>query len=153
MKNYINTSEWDIQQVRDHTSEFGPLVTVLPSYLNYLEKCIMFSDYFIIVNDIVTSICSLWYEYIVTNNKFTKRGADQLEQDFSFIISQLSKELLLEDSRYTTSTNFTYVKMLQSIDLLKRYDSVLAKSVSTADVLGCSNLREEEIREILYRIV
>lgn len=153
LREYINSSVWDIQQVKDHSTEFGPLVTVLPSYLKYIEKNIMFSDYFIIVNDIVTSICALWYEYIVTNNKFTKKGADQLEQDFSFIIAQLSKELLLEDPHYSTKTNFTYIKMLQSIDLLKKYDSVLAKSVSISDVTGCSNLRQEEIEEILYRIV
>lgn len=161
LKDYINTSQWEISTVKDNASHFVPLITSLPTYLSYLQKMLCPTEYYIIVNDILSSICQLWYEYIITNNRFTKAGAQQLKQDFSFITSKLSPELNLDSSVYSTENNYSYVKVLQSTKLLQKYDSRLAKSLIKANKVSeareefedsLCNLSEDDIKEILYRI-
>lgn len=167
LKEYINSSQWDIQEIRDSSSQFASLVTNLPTYLDYINRCILPTDYYIIANNIVSALCSLWYEYIITNNTFTKTGAQQLDNDFSFIITQLKQELLIEGTEedevsINTASNFEYLKVIQSIELFKKYSSVLAKThlksfqperIRSDFPHKLSNLRPEEIREVLYRVL
>lgn len=163
LKEYINSSQWDILELKDSSALFASLVTNLPIYLNYVQKLMLPTSYYLIANNTLSTICSLWYEYIITNNKFSKVGAQQLENDFKFIISQLSNELLIHNHEIlNTTNNFEYLKVVQSIDVFKKYNKVVAtallKTFNEQQIRGdfdheLSHLRNEDIREVLYRIL
>ncbi|EGV65295.1 hypothetical protein PSN45_002556 [Yamadazyma tenuis] len=162
LKDYINESQWEIQEVKDNSAQFGSLIHNLPVFLNDLHKVFIPSDYYMIVNQVLSSICGLWYEYIITNNRFSRSGVRQLEQDFEFVIDQLRTELLVDNQdHFSTAANFDYNRITQSIGLFKKYDSVLSKSlvknfdasyVRSEFESQLSNLHDEEIRNLLFRV-
>lgn len=161
LKTFVNTSQWDIKESTDHSQDFLSLITSLPIFLRNLQRWISVADYYLIVDNVVSSICSLWYEYIITNNRFTKVGTQQLKRDFNFIFSQLGDELWLKNSEvYSTAHNYDYLKVKHSIDILERFDSVLAKNMLSKfsgdkirNEFESLNLTDSEIRELLHRIL
>lgn len=161
LKTFVNTSQWDIKEFMDHSQDFLPLITSLPIFLTTLQRWISVADYYLIVDNVVSSVCSLWYEYIITNNRFTKVGTQQLKRDFNFIFSQLGDELWLNNSEvYSTAHNYDYLKVKHSIDILERFDAVLAKNMLSKfsgdkirNEFDSLNLTDSEIRELLHRIL
>ncbi|CAH6718719.1 protein transport protein Tip20p [[Candida] jaroonii] len=163
LKEYINSSEWDLFQTKDNSLHFIPLTTNLPVYLNYIKSCISSLEYYEIVNGIVSSICDLWYEYIITNNKFNKLGSEQLQEDFEFILNRLKHELLIDHGDIlSTANNHQLMKINQSIEILQRFDPVFSKnllnSYNDETIRGefshhLNHLQNHEIKEILFRII
>ncbi|KAI3404735.2 hypothetical protein KGF56_002438 [Candida oxycetoniae] len=161
LKKYVNTSQWELAGSNDGdgagdgdgdgdgdndntvpSSDLNPLIDALPIDLEIISKSVSQLDYFAISNNVVTTICDLLYEYIVTNNRFSRKGVNQLIVDFSYLIKSLQSPLLLNSrSRSTSSSiphdattitastqqlssdeNESYVKIVQAIDLLDSMD-------------------------------
>lgn len=162
LKEYINSSQWDIDEVKDNSLQFALLIRQLPLYLDHIKQRVLSTSYFTIANDVCTCLFQLWYEYIITNNKFTIVGVKQLEQDFHFVIDHLQAELLLINNELiSTKYNNYYLKVLQSIHVLGKFELDFTKSIAIQhnDEIRqkfddrLSNLLDDEIKEILYRII
>lgn len=97
--------------------------------MSYLEKCLSDLVYYLITNMIVTLLCVVLREFIITNNQFSATGIKQLKIDFEFIISQLKHSLLLLLSLndYSNINNNEYLKVNESIEFLLKIDSQTAK--------------------------
>ncbi|KSA01991.1 uncharacterized protein AC631_02282 [Debaryomyces fabryi] len=131
LKSYVNSSQWDISASNnlEASSDLSLLVNNLPIYMSYLEKCLSDLDYYLITNMIVTLLCVVLREFIITNNQFSATGIKQLKIDFEFIISQLKHSLLLLLSLndYSNINNTEYLKVNESIEFLLKIDSQTAK--------------------------
>lgn len=168
LKYYVNSSQWNITSTIGNvepSSSLSPLISSLPVYMSFLRKCLSDLDYFIVSDKVVNTLSVIVHEYIVTNNRFTKHGVEQLKADFAYINTKLRDELLLYplESDITNVTNFSYTKLQQSIDFLDKLDPIVAKSMKrdfskitelrTEFGHQLSHLQDHEINDLLYRIV
>ena len=108
LKKYVNSSQWEITLLNsDENGEFSrvpsvdlkPLINALPIYLEIISRSVSQVDYFAVSDSAVTVLCDILYEYILTNNKFTRAGVDQLLVDFGDIISSLQVSLQLNTKK------------------------------------------------------
>mmetsp|Transcript_5215 Transcript_5215/g.5873 ORF Transcript_5215/g.5873 Transcript_5215/m.5873 type:complete len:777 (-) Transcript_5215:9501-11831(-) len=167
LKNYVNSSQWDISANNnlEASSDLSLLVNNLPIYMSYLEKCLSDLDYYLITNKIVTLLCVVLREFIITNNQFSATGVKQLKVDFEFIIAQLKHSLLLLLSLndYSNINNKDYLKVTESIDFLLKIDSQTAKlyknhydKISELRLKFDSRLKHlsnHEINDLVFRIL
>lgn len=167
LKNYVNSSQWDIAASTniETSSDLSLLVNNLPIYMSYLEKCLSDLDYYIISNSVVSLLFTVLREFIITNNLFTATGIKQLKVDFDFIVSQLKYYLLLSLSvnEYSNSANKDYLKSAESIDLLLGIDSQTAKlfknqygkisELRSKFEGGLNHLSDHEINDLIFRIL
>lgn len=126
LKQYVNSTRWDIlYSPSEISAEIIPLVQILPTSLDLLKKSLPKVEYFIITDQIVTSFCFIFFDYIITNNQFSINGVNQLNMDFNYISDQLKHNLFLvsDVSGYSNLQNKSYLKVKQSIDLLNNRTS------------------------------
>lgn len=173
LQDYVNSSQWNnkfsINNI-EPSSSLSLLVLTLPVYLNYLKTCISDIDYFIITDMIVTILSRILQEYVITNNKFSRHGVEQIRTDFAFINDKLRDTLLLypesdllDSTQLSNISNKTYSKLQHSIDLLVKVDPIIAKSMKkdfeqipqfrTQFDHGLSGLSDHEINDLLHRII
>ncbi|CAK9441590.1 uncharacterized protein LODBEIA_P54580 [Lodderomyces beijingensis] len=181
LKKYVNSSQWEIpaSQSTDMTpsSELNPLVNALPTYLQVISRSLSQLEYFAISDAVVGIVCDLLYEFILTNNHFSKKGVDQLIVDFGYVITSLQYALSLNSRRtsvvsgdtrpLSSDDNEMYVKVAQAIDLLDSMEVERAKKLSKtsdSDSGEMKALRSEyghhlsqfsnaDIKDLLGRIV
>lgn len=168
LKHYVNNSQWNIASTignAEPSSSLSHLITTIPLFMSFLRKCLSDLDYFIVSDRVVGTYSAIIQDYIVTNNRFTKHGVEQLKADFAYFNSKLTDELLLykPESDYTNVFNHKYAKLQQSIEFLDKMDPLIAKSMKR-DFTRITDLRREfdhqlshltdhEINDLLYRIV
>lgn len=167
LKNYVNSSQWDIgtNNNLEASSDLSLLVNNLPIYMSYLEKCLSDLDYYLITNKIVTLLSVVLREFIITNNQFSATGVKQFKVDFEFIISQLKRSLLLSLSLNDNSNinNKEYLKVNESIEFLLEIDTQTAKLFKNHyDKIpelrskfdgGLKHLSNNEINDLVFRIL
>ncbi|KAI5968185.1 hypothetical protein KGF57_000234 [Candida theae] len=178
LKPYVNTGRWDSDLDAQESDivpspNLAPLINTLPTYLDIVEKSVSRIDYFAVTNMAVTVISDLLYEYVITNNRFSKVGVRQLISDFNYLVSFLHATLLLNTRRSSSITRFddytlsndgnrSYVKVVQAIDVLDSVSSSKAAMIRTQrnalDKLrsdyghGIDALSNGEVLDLLGRI-
>lgn len=177
LKAYVNTSQWDLSDQGTDLSpskDLNPLINMLPTYFDIIEKAVSKIDYFAVSNMAVTVISELLYEYVITNNRFSRPGINQLIIDFNYLISSLHVTLLLNTRRLSSITRFddysmsndnnrSYVKVVQAIDVLDSISLSVAADIKrqneAIDQLrldyghGIGALSTAEIKDLLNRLV
>ncbi|KAG7666388.1 uncharacterized protein J8A68_000084 [[Candida] subhashii] len=168
VKQYVNSSQWELNSTihGDYelpSDDLSTIVNTLPTYLEILRRSLSTLDYFMIVNQVVSIICNIYYEYIITNNQFDRKGVDQLLVDFGHIVTSLHILLFLnceEHAEFSCDGNDSYVKVCQAIDLLdsldknKRYSpdndyQELRKEYEH----GLSMLTRNELHDLIARVI
>lgn len=176
LKSYVNTSQWTLpSQSADvlPSQNLASLINTLPTYLGVIEKSVSKIDYFAVSNMAVTVISDLLYEYVITNNKFSRAGISQLITDFNYLVSSLHATLLLNTRRLSSITRFddhplsndnnrSYIKVVQAIDVLDSvslsHGGAIRAKISAVDELrsdyghGIDALTDHEIVDLLSRI-
>lgn len=167
LKNYVNSSQWDINSSGyiEPSSDLSILVNNLPIYMGYLEKCLSGLDYYLISNKVVTLLSVVLREFIITNNQFSATGVKQMRVDFDFIVNKLKHELLLSltFAEYSNINNRDYRKVHESIELLEKLDSETSTafkrnfdkipSLRSMFDSGLNHLSDHEINDIILRIL
>ncbi|KAI5964212.1 uncharacterized protein KGF55_002154 [Candida pseudojiufengensis] len=178
LKKYVNSSQWDLEFITgdklEPSNDLNQLINNLPNYLDLLAKSISKIDYFQFTTLILNIICDTLYEYVITNNKFSKIGINQLIIDFNYLIQSLQYQLLLNTTKNrrssTTSTsevieeefsndfNQKYIKVVQSIDLLDSLVEIpIRKPIDVQKLRSNYNhelneLSDYEIKDLINRI-
>ncbi|ODV78764.1 uncharacterized protein CANTADRAFT_52760 [Suhomyces tanzawaensis NRRL Y-17324] len=165
LKIYVNSSRWDIPETDDAeaSNDLGPLVTVVPKYLKFLEKSVSQYDYHLISDQVVSLISNILYEYIITNHQFTKAGISQFAVDVDYIVSQLHSVLYLDQHRgYSNDENPDFLRLKQSIQFLTDIDAQSAEIYKKSYDFGAlrkkhgtslSALSNSDISDLLLRIL
>lgn len=168
LKGYVNGLKCNISSEEgdenERTSQLSNFITMLDAYMTYLKKNLPEIDYYLISSKACDSIALTLLEYVVRNNKFSKKGAENLSDDFQYLQSLLSGVLLLNLSGALSNKDNTQLnKVSQSIELLGHFDVSAAKVMKSlftdsegirtqfSSRLGC--LSDEDIRDLLYRIL
>lgn len=169
LKSYVNSTQWNIPDSTtsaEPSGQLSTLITNIPNYMNFLRKSVSDVDYYQISNKIVSILCTILHEYIVTNNQFSKMGSEQLKTDFQFISDKFRDDLLLYETNetiYTNRSHKSYMRLKESIDFLQNIDPSVAKSLrqnmnkvpqlrSQFDHY-LQHLNDHEINDLIYRIV
>ncbi|KAI5962030.1 hypothetical protein CANMA_003682 [Candida margitis] len=178
LKAYVNTSQWVLP---DQSNDLSPsqdlksIINTLPTYLDIIEKSVSKIDYFAISSMAVTIISELLYEYVITNNRFSRAGVNQLINDFNYLVSSLHVTLLLntrrsssitrlEDYPMSNDNNRSYVKVVQAIDVLDSVSSEMTSDIKRQEGNAIDKLRQDythgidalnnaEIKDLLNRLV
>lgn len=177
LKAFVNTSQWDLANPETDllpSKELNSIINTLPNYLDIIEKSVSKVDYFAVSNMAVTIISELLYEYVITNNRFSRTGIDQLILDFNYLVSSLHATLLLNTRRLSSITrlddnslsndgNRGYVKVVQAIDILDSVLPSLAAEIKHQDRAidnlrkdyghGIGAMKNSEIKDLLNRII
>lgn len=177
LKAFVNTSQWDLANPETDllpSKELNSIINTLPNYLDIIEKSVSKVDYFAVSNMAVTIISELLYEYVITNNRFSRTGIDQLILDFNYLASSLHATLLLNTRRLSSITrlddnslsndgNRGYVKVVQAIDILDSVLPSLAAEIKHQDRAidnlrkdyghGIGAMKNSEIKDLLNRII
>ncbi|CAK9686358.1 unnamed protein product [Candida parapsilosis] len=177
LKAFVNTSQWDLANPETDllpSKELNSIINTLPNYLDIIEKSVSKVDYFAVSNMAVTIISELLYEYVITNNRFSRTGIDQLILDFNYLASSLHATLLLNTRRSSSITrlddnslsndgNRGYVKVVQAIDILDSVSPSLAAEIKHQDRAidnlrkdyghGIGAMKNSEIKDLLNRII
>ncbi|CAD1813226.1 RINT-1 / TIP-1 family protein [Candida parapsilosis] len=177
LKAFVNTSQWDLANPETDllpSKELNSIINTLPNYLDIIEKSVSKVDYFAVSNMAVTIISELLYEYVITNNRFSRTGIDQLILDFNYLVSSLHATLLLNTRRSSSITrlddnslsndgNRGYVKVVQAIDILDSVSPSLAAEIKHQDRAidnlrkdyghGIGAMKNSEIKDLLNRII
>lgn len=127
LKVYVNSSQWELnnENMLEPSSHLSTLVNTLPEYLSVLQKSLSNLDYFIITDKIVSILCDILYEYVLTNNEFNRTGINQLILDFEYIIKILQHHLHFntdQGAEYSNDLNPDYIKVAQAIDFMDSVD-------------------------------
>ncbi|RCK65197.1 Protein transport protein tip20 [Candida viswanathii] len=129
LKVYVNSSQWELATSGDDDSSpsihLSSLVNTLPEYLSVLHKSLSNLDYFIVTDKIVTILCDILFEYVLTNNEFNRAGISQFVIDFEYIIKVLQHHLHFnteEGVDYSNDLNPNYVRIAQAVDLMDSVD-------------------------------
>lgn len=165
-KQYVSTVDWK------HSTEVGSdislhlagFVTTIIAYLSYLKKNLPDIDYFLLSGKVCDLIALTLLEYVIRNSKFSKAGVKKLTDDFSYLQFQLEDVLLLGSlDQFTNKDNTLLQKAHESIELLGHFDASAAKvmkslfaeseGIRSQFTRGIASLTDEDIRDLLYRIV
>lgn len=170
LKSYVNSSQWnqpikEADLIFEPSGELSMIATNLPVYLNYIQRCVSNSDYYVIVDKIVSLLSIILREYVITNNQFNSLGVKQLQVDVGFLTSRLANLLLLDPTAltYTTSLNKDFLRIQDSVKFLntvnaetaikykRQYDRIgeLRKSFDN----NLCNLSDHSISDLIVRIV
>lgn len=127
LKVYVNSSQWELnnENILEPSSYLSTLVNTLPEYLSVLHKSLSNLDYFIITDKIVSILCDILFEYVLTNNEFNRTGINQLILDFEYIIKILQHHLHFntdQGAEYSNDLNPDYIKVAQAIDFMDSVD-------------------------------
>lgn len=168
LKGYVNGLKCNVsgqeEEDNERISHLSNFATMLDVYLSYLKKNLPEIDYYLIASKACDSIALTLLEYVVRNNKFSKKGVENLKDDVQYLENLLSAVLLLDlSSTFSNTGNSLLEKVRQSINLLGHFDVSAAKVMKSlftdsegirtqfSSRLGC--LSDEDIRDLLYRIL
>lgn len=166
LKGFVNNFKWNelSDGVEEVSSQLSNFVTMMDTYMSYLKKNLSEIDYFLLATKVSDALALTLLEYVVRNNKFSKSGVAKLKMDFEFLKSLFASTLLLRnESIFNNHQNHLLAKVSQSIELLGRFDVETAKVMKTLFTDGegiraqfdntLADLTDEDIRDLLYRIV
>lgn len=166
-KDYVNSCTWTSDETEARTqpsSQLSALITIIPTYMAYLQRTLPEIDYFLVASKVCDSYSTVVHEYIITNNKFSKSGLMALQIDIDYLAEYLSGPLLMDPQcKYSNANNRQYRRVIQSIEMMEHFDSATARLMKRdlesnhtirsqfEDELDC--LGENDIRDLLFRIV
>lgn len=165
LKEYVIKYTWSVdfkdEEVSPHLSGF---VTMLETHLSFLKQSLPSVDYYLLAEKACNSLALTLLEYVVHSNKFSKSGVEKLKADFLFVENKLLDVLLLNSlTSLTIKDNNLLGKVRQSIELMGQFDAGAAKLMKSlyADASGIrsqfdnglADLTDEDIRDLLYRIL
>ncbi|KAK6456916.1 TIP-1 family-domain-containing protein [Scheffersomyces xylosifermentans] len=167
LKNYVNSSQWNIGEKNAETSsELVLLANNIPAYLQFIRKSVSKLNYYLISDKVVSLLSIILTEYIITNNQFSRAGTEQLKSDFGYILQQLRLPLFLEtdeDDELSNDSNKHFRRLKQSVEFLYAVDLATAKpyqrkpekvaELRTKFEDGLAALTNHEISDLLLRIV
>lgn len=164
---YVNFSEWSSKQLAEDpepSSSLSVVLSMVPAYLNPLQRSIAHIDYLLIADKVTTLIFKIYYEYIITNNLFNKGGRVQLKTDYEYLVSQLRHPLCLNDAKDLSNvSNKEFLKISQCVDLFGSIDEDEVKGYRYKDdkILqlrssfshSLSSLSNHDLNDILLRFI
>lgn len=167
LKEYVNCTRFDETSFNspEPSANLSLIVSSMPIYMNFLEKCLSKLDYYNLSSMALTIFSDIFYEFVISNNLFSKFGAQQLKLDFEYLNDNFKRSLLLYHVLldYSNVDNYAYVKVLQSIDFLENMDAPTAKTfqnqyskISTIRLKFKSNLdklQDHEINDLCFRVL
>lgn len=170
LKSYVNSSQWnqpmlDNETIPDPSGELSMVVINMPVFLDYIQRCVSRSDYYVIVDKIVSLLSVILREYIITNNQFNSNGVKQLQVDVDFLTARLLTALLLDPQAltYNTLLNKDYLRIVDSVKFLNAVNVETAlKYKRQYDKIGelrrmfdnnLQNLSDHSISDLIVRII
>lgn len=166
LKKYVNTSQWDIPESEGDLEPSGDLRGLIITVLNdaeLLRKALSDLEFSYYAHVMLSTIAKIFQEFIITNNRFSETGVEQLSVDYHYILSQIESQLLLhETSKYSIADNVDHHVVLQSISVLgeacsrrgdiKALRRDLTKFRDEFDS-GLLSLSDRQVDDLLQRIV
>ena len=155
----------DNESIPDPSGELSMVVTNIPVFLDYIQRCVSKSDYYVIVDKIVSLLSVILREYIITNNQFNSNGVKQLQVDVEFLTARLLTALLLDPQAltYTTLLNKDYLRIADSVKFLNVVNlETASKYKRQYDRIGelrrmfdnnLQNLSDHSISDLIVRII
>lgn len=167
LKEYVNSCTWTSDESEARTqssSQLSALITIIPTYMAYLQRTLPEIDYFLVASKVCDSYSTVFHEYIITNNKFSKSGLKVLQIDMDYLAEYLSGPLLMDPQcKYSNADNRQYRRVIQSIEMMEHFDGATARlmkrDLESNDTIrsqfedGLDCLGENDIRDLLFRIV
>ncbi|KAL6451655.1 LOW QUALITY PROTEIN: TIP20 Protein transport protein TIP20 [Candida maltosa Xu316] len=156
LKTYVNTSIWELEtnskdgeeeeEGLEPSTHLGLLVGKLAEYLETLSKSLSNLDYFMISDKVVSILCDILFEYVLTNNEFNRAGVNQLITDFEYMVKSLQYPLHFnadEGAEYSNDHNDKYLKIVQALDLMESIDpSVIREYKRKSDKLDAKFIED-----------
>ena len=167
LKQYVNCTRFDVLTFSnpEPSNNLSLIVSSIPIYMTFLGKCLSKLDYYALSSMALTMFSSIFYEFVISNNLFSKFGVQQLNLDFEYLNNNFKSYLLLYHDLldYSNIDNYAYAKVLQSIDFLASMDVQTAKSfqnqyskISSIRSRFKSNLdklQDHEINDLCFRVL
>ncbi|KAG7193157.1 uncharacterized protein KQ657_000911 [Scheffersomyces spartinae] len=123
LKKYVNTSQWNIPESDGDLEPSGDLRGLIVNVLkdaDLLRKAVSDLEFSYLAQVMLSTIAKIFQEFIITNNKFSVTGVEQLSVDYHYILSQIDSQLLLHETyKYSVGDNQDHHTVLQSISVLK----------------------------------
>lgn len=156
LKPYVNLSVWDgeFDHEQEPSKQLGPLINLVTVFIVPLRRAVSTAEYIAVSSGILSSICRIILEYVITNNRFSEAGIAQLQADINFVFSELATPLLMEnpESLNSTRTNPTFKQLIQLVGVLKFFsqrqhsDEERQSFLSSQDALSASQIEDLQLR-------
>lgn len=166
LKDYVNSSKWDILPESpgfEASNDLSTFINSIPIYMNFVKRVFSKLDYFLISDKVVSLMSIILYEYVITNNQFSREGVNKLQFDYEYLIDNLHTYLNLRTSEFSNDPNSDYLRLTDSIKLLLTIDFKAAQEFKKrSNTFGklrlkfdnkLSGLKDNEINDLLLRIL